>query len=121
ALLTSPPPTSIPPELQDTFQQLLTSLTPITAALPSLTASQEYLRAQMEAPGGTSLTSAEAAAPYDLEGRPSSIAGRERERANSRGSVAPSSALSFGKRIEEFRQRMGRTDSEYVPAPSMYY
>ncbi|CAD6916623.1 unnamed protein product [Tilletia controversa] len=90
-------------------------------ALPSLTASQEYLRAQMEAPGGTSWTSAEAAAPYDLEGRPSSIAGRERERANSRGSVAPSSALSFGKRIEEFRQRMGRTDSEYVPAPSMYY
>ncbi|CAD6922507.1 unnamed protein product [Tilletia controversa] len=121
ALLTSPPPTSIPPKLQDTFQQLLTSLTPIAAALPSLTASQEYLRAQMEAPGGTSWTSAEAAAPYDLEGRPSSIAGRERERANSRGSVAPSSALSFGKRIEEFRQRMGRTDSEYVPAPSMYY
>ncbi|KAE8230718.1 hypothetical protein CF326_g4277 [Tilletia indica] len=118
ALITSPPPASLPPKLQDSFQELLTSLTPIAAALPTLRSAQDILRAhqqqqqqqQMETPGALSAT----ADPLSYERR-----GGERDE-SSRGTTAPST-LSFGKRIEEFRQRMGRADTQFVPAPSMYY
>ncbi|KAE8213438.1 hypothetical protein CF327_g3052 [Tilletia walkeri] len=118
ALITSPPPASLPLKLQDSFQELLTSLTPIAAALPTLRSAQDILRAhqqqqqqQMETPGALSAT----ADPLSYERR-----GGERDE-SSRGTSTAPSTLSFGKRIEEFRQRMGRADTQFVPAPSMYY
>ncbi|KAK0539038.1 hypothetical protein OC834_000196 [Tilletia horrida] len=122
SLLHSAPPTSLPPKIQAAFPQLLTSLTPIAAALTFLASVQDFLRAQLDPePERVEPSPARGSIPGGPASAPIGGAFQARSQQENAPETPRTAVLSFGKRLEEFRQRMGRADAQHVSAQSMYY
>ncbi|KAK0541467.1 Conserved oligomeric Golgi complex subunit [Tilletia horrida] len=92
------------------------------AAFTSNEMIQDFLRAQLDPePERVEPSPARGSIPGGPASAPIGGAFQARSQQENAPETPRTAVLSFGKRLEEFRQRMGRADAQHVSAQSMYY